>query len=524
MPHAPSSLLSAFASLSPLSIWCLDNSVGTFFASVPTTTTTTTPSVDAFLRGFDLRAPLGVTPAALIAAGAAGQTSVVSPTTTLQSAPISKLRQTSSAKDLYRTFNATQKQKQVEEVRRTLTPMVVDFRRLWSDGGAFSGGEGLTAWRPITPPGYSALGDCIRRGFDPPASAVVVLDSVAVGEGLGQKKGMPLVKAPRGYELVWNDGNPKADMRACFWKPIPHPGYVAMGCVATIGDQPPKKGIKCLRADAAAPLSPPRSPLWAVSKQDKDMPVPPLSVWLMDETTGTFAIDPTDRMQPPQECWRLKLPKWIKGAEGPSSASPGSSPEPSPRKPASVNDTGVNIVVRTGNVSIVMLDALNTPLIEIDTDSIEGGIRGPSRQVVQAYLGTRPSVSAYNKALRHWEPVVEPVDIIAKCDANTGSTSESGIEPGIHVSVKSSAEMVYSTVAMAHVRAILTAMDEWQALLSSRGSGDGGGKGTSISVPVLGSNASTVTTAVVNMLGVDAAMELDHGNRLYVVMCRPIDQ
>ena len=43
-------------------------------------------------------------------------------------------------------------------------------------------------------------------------------------------------------------------------------------------------------------------------------------------------------------------------------------------------------------------------------------------QVVQAYLGVRLGVWAYNGGVKHWEPVVEPWAIIAKCDANLGHT------------------------------------------------------------------------------------------------------
>ena len=48
-------------------------------------------------------------------------------------------------------------------------------------------------------------------------------------------------------------------------------------------------------------------------------------------------------------------------------------------------------------------------------------MRGPSQQVVQAYLGFKLGVWSYNGAVKHWEPVVEPWDVIAQCAANYGS-------------------------------------------------------------------------------------------------------
>ena len=48
-------------------------------------------------------------------------------------------------------------------------------------------------------------------------------------------------------------------------------------------------------------------------------------------------------------------------------------------------------------------------------------MRGPSQQVVQAYLGFKMGLWSYNGAVKHWEPVVEPWDVIAQCAANYGS-------------------------------------------------------------------------------------------------------
>ena len=41
---------------------------------------------------------------------------------------------------------------------------VANFRRIWTDGGALTGGEGVSIWRPIAPPGYVSLG-ALRQSF-----------------------------------------------------------------------------------------------------------------------------------------------------------------------------------------------------------------------------------------------------------------------------------------------------------------------------------------------------------------------
>ena len=37
-------------------------------------------------------------------------------------------------------------------------PAVVDFHRIWTDGGAITNGEGISIWRPAVAPGYASLG------------------------------------------------------------------------------------------------------------------------------------------------------------------------------------------------------------------------------------------------------------------------------------------------------------------------------------------------------------------------------
>ena len=95
---------------------------------------------------------------------------------------------------------------------------------MWAwDGEHTLRGEGLSIWRPVAPPGYASMGDCLVMGYDPPVSACVVQD-IGSAEGLGQAQGLPLVKAPRGFELVWSDTTSRQDVRLCFWRPVPYPG------------------------------------------------------------------------------------------------------------------------------------------------------------------------------------------------------------------------------------------------------------------------------------------------------------
>lgn len=57
---------------------------------------------------------------------------------------------------------------------------------------------------------------------------------------------------------------------------------------------------------------------------------------------------------------------------------------------------------------------------------------------------------------------MEPWNVITLCDANLGPSTHSGIEPGVHFSVKSSMEVIHTTLAYSHMNALLAAYADWQ--------------------------------------------------------------
>ncbi|KFM29234.1 Vacuolar protein sorting-associated protein 13A [Auxenochlorella protothecoides] len=148
---------------------------------------------------------------------------------------------------------------------------------------------------------------------------------------------------------------------------------------------------------------------------------------------------------------------------------------------------GVNVVARIGKTRVLLRDAFRVPLLELDVGALDAGVQGPSPTVVQAYVGFSLSLWSHNGALRVWEPVVEPWNGIFICDANLGGRPAHGIKPGMHMSLKSSSEAVVTTLSYAAVSSLLAAHRDWQHVL------------------------------VDNTLGIDAAMELDFGNRLEMV-------
>ncbi|KAL4447306.1 hypothetical protein ABPG77_007339, partial [Micractinium sp. CCAP 211/92] len=520
LPHAPAAAAAATAALPRVDLWCLDNTMGTFLAATPTL-----PAPEAT---YDLRSPLGLTPAALLAMGAAqevagaalgappghpgSQQSEPQAAQPASAAPGQQqrqqleLRKQQDPSQMFRNFQSSRRDLGTDSAARLVTPSVVDFRRVcaWEGDPSCSPGSageacGISIWRPVAPPGYVALGDCLVRGYDPPLSAGVAQDTGGE-EGFGHTQGMPLVKAPRGFEPAWEDASSPPDSRLVLWRPVPYPGYVAMGCVATLGTVPPPRAcIKCLRQDAATRASPDRTPTWTL-RPEKATDPPALSAWTVDEKLHTFMAValPPERAAQAVHAWKLRQPSSEQAEVPPSQQAAG----------------GVNVVVKAGQSSVLLQDAFHVPLLEVSLGSgkaaMEAGVRGPSQAVVQAYLGLKLGVWSYNGTVKHWEPVVEPWDVIAQCAANYGSRMSSGIEPGVAVSIKSSNDCVYTTLAFSAVHSMLMAYADWQQL-------HGSGGGRAMRALLAAGEASAMHVVVDNRLGVESAMELDYGDRLELV-------
>lgn len=80
--------------------------------------------------------------------------------------------------------------------------------------------------------------------------------------------------------------------------------------------------------------------------------------------------------------------------------------------------------------------------------------------------------------------------------------SESGIDPGMHISFKSSSEIIFSTLSAAHITSVLAAQKEWM-VASARDVF--AYQGQSIS------NEATnrITTEIINKVGVAVRIEVE---------------
>ena len=82
-----------------------------------------------------------------------------------------------------------------------------------------------------------------------------------------------------------------------------------------------------------------------------------------------------------------------------------------------------------------------------------------------------------------------------------------GVEPGTHISVKSTSECVHVTFAYAAVTMGVSALLEWRDLVQ-------GGGGEAYKRQLAAADAASVHTLVVNRLAVPAELHLDFGDHM----------
>lgn len=384
----------------------------------------------------------------------------------------------SMGKDLQKIYVDAQSKKKTVESRSVNCPKTLEFQRIWTDSGALSGLGGVSIWRPIAPLGCWILGDCFMNGFDPPP----YVNTLQIGELSYGELGNQYLADPDKYELVWHDGNPKVDQRLSIWNPIAPCGYISMGSIASIGMSPPDVDVKCIAQQLTLKGLPPRAPLWHVSGDH--MTINPFSVWRVDERTRCFWIDPTDSLTPP-DCISVLNTSFI---EKPLEDDPGRT---------------INAVIRINSLNLTFYDSFRVPLLKSSIKRIESGIRGYSKEVVQSYGGFKPSLSAYNPKSRSWEPILESFDAILKVDANFTRQTSSGIDPGIHVCMKSSTEMILTTFALSHVNSVISSYEECMTALQRNE------KTSRIQGDSILSDKWLRSSVIVNDLGVDIELETE---------------
>ena len=84
-----------------------------------------------------------------------------------------------------------------------------------------------------------------------------------------------------------------------------------------------------------------------------------------------------------------------------------------------------------------------------------------------------------------------------------------GVDPGAHISIKSTSELMRVTLAYAAAQSMFRALRQWRDLHAV-------GSDEAYRRQLAAADAASVHTHVTNALGVAAEMQLDFGNNVYV--------
>lgn len=383
-----------------------------------------------------------------------------------------------------RDYLASEGKKQRVESRSVNSPKTMEFRRIWSDTGAFSGPAGVSIWRPVPHPGYAVLGDCFVSGLDPPNFVHLLRVEAYSNQTMAEASS----SAPAlDFEFVWHDGNPRPEDRLTIWMPVAPDGFRSMGHVGHVGmTKPEVPELRCIRERLAHPSVTPRRPVWSVPKDHPGTSA--LRIWRVDDQTNCFSVDSSDCGAAAPQTFSLNLSS-LEGRDD----NPGKT---------------VNYVVRSPAISVTFFDSFGVPMVRSDVHNIESGIRGYSQQVVQAYGGLRPSLRAYNPNIRAWEHVLQPFDAIVTGSLNMSRRTCSGIEPGVRITLKSSTEMVSLTLALSHLNAVVSSYEECLMALKKGNQQEGGGAHGADQESLYGGGGRR-TSVMTNRLGVGVNVELE---------------
>ncbi|CAI9779714.1 unnamed protein product [Fraxinus pennsylvanica] len=193
----------------------------------------------------------------------------------------------------------------------------INFDRVWvspKENGRLSN---LTFWRPRAPSNYVILGDCVTSRPNPPSQAVL-----AVGNTYGR------VRKPLGFKLIGlfsgiqglqgGEGHSDVDCDCSLWLPVAPPGYLALGCVAHVGSQPPPNHIvHCVRSDLVTSTAYLECIVNASTNSSFESG---FSIWRLDNCIGSFYAHPFDGFPPKDSCFDLNhLLLWNSGQHKSSS-------------------------------------------------------------------------------------------------------------------------------------------------------------------------------------------------------------
>ncbi|XP_012842600.1 PREDICTED: uncharacterized protein LOC105962815 isoform X1 [Erythranthe guttata] len=177
-----------------------------------------------------------------------------------------------------------------------------NFDRIWVSPKANGRLSNMTFWRPRAPANYVVLGDCVTSRPNPPSQSVL-----AVSNAYGR------VRKPLGFKLIGLFSSiqgqqtdqilSSADSDCSLWLPIAPPGYLALGCVAHVGSQPPPSHIvHCIRSDLVTSSTYLECLL---NSSANHLFESGFSIWRLDNCLGSFYAHPSSGCPSRDSCFDL---------------------------------------------------------------------------------------------------------------------------------------------------------------------------------------------------------------------------
>lgn len=232
---------------SKLAFWRVDNSVGTFLPSEPTT-------LKLCGRAYDLRHIFFGLPRDFSETSKSSETGV------------------SSGQN-----HAVQSERSSTVNSRRRLEANATFRLIWWNQGSGSRKK-LSIWRPIIPQGMVYFGDIAVQGYESPNTCIVLQASDE------------LYKAPSDFTLVGQIKKHRSVDSISFWMPQPPPGFVSLGCIACKGapNQSDFGSLRCIRSDMVASDQFSEQSIWDTS--DAKFTREPFSLWVIGDELGPFIV------------------------------------------------------------------------------------------------------------------------------------------------------------------------------------------------------------------------------------------
>ncbi|KAL2613699.1 hypothetical protein R1flu_025391 [Riccia fluitans] len=309
------------------------------------------------------------------------------------------------------------------------------FERMWWDKGSKTR-RIVSIWRPIPPPGYAIIGDCLVEGLEPPTFGITLREGNSGSLARPVKYLQRMHTSGKGFEDVY------------IWFPVAPTGYVAMGCIATKSRTMPSTDlIRCVRTDNVMQINFSKKPLWSLSTEKGATSVWNLganrggyscSLWKVENQANTFIARPDLRRPPGRMAYSLS--------------------EIGKRR---LRD---NLVaeVQTGRLSATVYDDLSgmmTPVMDMTVTGINLAANGRAESfnvvVVAAF-----AASTFNMRLEAWEPLIEPFDGVIKYESH-GATTEAALKIGKRFRI-SAANVVNVNVTSAAVDTLVGAVLAWR--------------------------------------------------------------